>query len=160
MAEEFASPAHQQFDALRGSYDALLTTWRELSEDHKLLRKREEAYSQKHAEILAARDEAAKALNTATWSNKQMESQMANRIQELERLLEEARKKPGVAELTARLQEANEQGAELMSECEKTKVELYDVRTQRTELEWKLGQMRVAMLKKGKKKKGKSKGVG
>lgn len=150
LEEERGNSARQQLAELRTEHEALLPRWHETREELERLRRRHDAFLQGHTEAIAARAGAEEALNAAQRDHQLATMEARARIQELEARLADVERQPAATELEVRLRETSLKAATLLGNLEQAQAELLRMRIERTDLEWKVQQLDMAVGKKGK----------
>lgn len=153
LDEELGQSAKQRLLNLKEDYEALHHRMRTSTEELALLRKRFAALEVDHAAAAAARDEAVASLQASEQARVACEEQAAARERQLEGQLAAANRRPGARELEAMLEEERQNSQEIKEGWDKANEELITVRLERTDLEWKLTQLRLALNKCEQKKK-------
>lgn len=145
LDEELGQSAKQRLLNLKEDYEALHHKWRTSTEELDLLRRRFAALEAEHAAAAAARDATAAELLASERARKASEDEAAAREHHLEVQLAAAHRRPGARELEAMLEEERQQGQDLKEGWDKASEDLIKVKMERTDLEWKVQQLRLAM---------------
>jgi len=149
---ELGQSVQQRLLDLQLDYEALLHKWRTSTEELSLLRKRHSSLEAEHSQLEAAHKEAVADLATAEQAREELEAEAAAREGKLREELAVANKRPGAKELDGLLEEERAHARELQEGWDKANEELVSVRLERTDLEWKVQQLRMALTDAKKKK--------
>jgi len=152
LDEELGQSAQQRLLDLRMEHEALLQKWRSTSAELSLLRKHHTALEGELSKALASCDETKATLAAAEAEQKTLLEEAAASKSNLQAQLAAANKQPGVKELEGLLEEERLRAKENQDGWDKANDDLIKVKMERTDLEWKVQQLRIALTKKAKKK--------
>lgn len=148
LDEELGHSVKQRFVDLKAEHDALLPKWRAASEGLSQLQERNRGLEREHVEAVAACNQANRAFAAAERAREELESKVAAQEFEFKAMLAASSSRPDEEELERLLEEEKENSAESGRVRDKATEDFLKVRIERTELEWKLQQMKVALLRK------------
>lgn len=152
LDEEIGRSAQQRLLKLQREHDELLRRWRATSAELAWLKKRHQGLEGEHLQALAERGQASEGLQAAERAREQLQAEAAARESEFAAQLAAASRRPGARELEEMLEEERAHTKELEGGREKASEELTKVRIQRTDLEWKVQQLRMALGKEKKRR--------
>merc|ERR1712232_534905 len=148
LDEELGQSAKQRLVDLESEHSFLISKWHATLDEMSLLQRRYNDLEHDHHQLLCAQQQATDELKAAQRYREELESRTAALEVEFEAKLNAAYC-PTRADLQEMLEEerANVERAE--AGVENASRELLDVRIQRTDLEWKVHQLRLALARKG-----------
>jgi len=150
LDEELGRSVRNRLMELEVKHEEVLCRYREAVEEAKSYAKRQGSFERELRDSQEARANAEHRFFEAERLHRQEAWRAEAKIDELRDELRRAFERPGAAELEEKLKVEKDKIFQLQSSLEQTQDELNNLRVQRTELEWQLGQAKAAVAKKAK----------